>query len=65
MENIPDPISDFQVFTEYVEASPEFKAITGAHVGDSQRDTDFEICHYRLFAYKLRSREWGACLLPK
>jgi len=62
---IPDPISDVQVFTEYVEASPDFKAITGAHAGDSQGDTDFEICHYRLFAYKLRSREWGAYLLPK
>jgi hypothetical protein len=56
---IPDQVSDVQVFTDYIEGRPEFNAITGAHNDQPQRETHFEICHYRLFAYKLRSREWG------
>jgi hypothetical protein len=59
---ILDQWSDVQIFTDYVEGRPEFTAITEAHVAQPQKETNFEICYYRLFAYKLRSREWGMYL---
>ncbi|KAL5114046.1 hypothetical protein ACEQ8H_008060 [Pleosporales sp. CAS-2024a] len=52
---IVDQVSDIETFQRYIESREEFNVIPWA----SERQVpDFIICHHRVFAYKLRAREW-------
>jgi hypothetical protein len=56
---IPDQPIDITVSEEYRATRPEFKSLISSSETDSSWLPEYSICHYRLFAYKLRSREWG------
>lgn len=57
---VRDDILDKSGYQEYKESRPEFNRPLPEFGEDgSNLLPDYSICHYRLFAYKLRSREWG------
>jgi hypothetical protein len=56
---VHDQTSDLAAYQEYVDDKPVFNPLSGAPNAGLIEPADFSICHYRVFAYKLRSREWG------
>lgn len=46
---------------EYLETQPVFQRLTGTHSQKSfeLENDDYMLCNHRIFAYKLRSRDWG------
>jgi len=54
-----DQMSDLAVYKEYVNKKPVFNPPSATADALGIDDEDLGICHYRVFAYKLRSREWG------
>jgi hypothetical protein len=55
---IVDQASDMTANNDYVNSNPHYNLFLDTHETDSKLP-DYAICHYRVFAYKLRSREWG------
>lgn len=58
MKIIADQATDILNYNEYIDGKPEFNTYLDPQEAKT-RDEDLPICHYRVFAYKLRSREWG------
>ena len=56
---VPDQQVETTVMQEYRATRPEFKSLISPNGTYSSWSPEWSICHYRLFAYKLRSREWG------
>jgi hypothetical protein len=52
-------MSDLAAYQEYVDDKPVFNPLSGTPNAGPIEPSDFAICHYRVFAYKLRAREWG------
>jgi hypothetical protein len=57
---IHDQYTDKTAMKEYVAEQPIFQQLSGKNhrEGLKLRDDDYAVCTYRLFAYKLRSRDW-------
>ncbi|KAI4608845.1 hypothetical protein J4E83_008884 [Alternaria metachromatica] len=55
---VHDQTTDLETYQEYVNEKPVFNPLSGASSAGLVDPSDFSICHYRVFAYKLRSREW-------
>ncbi|KAF2871440.1 hypothetical protein BDV95DRAFT_606882 [Massariosphaeria phaeospora] len=55
-----DQYTDKTAMKDYVAEQPLFQHLTGKENRDPPKlqDNDYAICTYRLFAYKLRSRDW-------
>jgi hypothetical protein len=56
---VHDQMSDLAAYQEYVDDKPVFNPLSGTPNAGPIEPSDFAICHYRVFAYKLRAREWG------
>jgi hypothetical protein len=55
---IVDQASDMAAYNDYIDLNPQYNFLW--HTRETEPKTpDHIICHYRVFAYKLRSREWG------
>jgi len=52
----PDQTSDLEVYQAFVYGKVEFNSVP---YDLKLWVPDFAICHYRIFAYKLQSRDWG------
>lgn len=57
---IHDQCTDKTAMKDYVAGQPIFQQLSGKNhrEGLKPRDDDYAVCTYRLFAYKLRSRDW-------
>jgi len=56
---VHDQVSDLAVYKKYIAENPLFKSSLATADAPAIKDEDLGICHYRVFAYKFRSREWG------
>jgi len=63
-EIVHDQMFDLAAYREYVEDKPVFHPLSGTQNAGPRELPDFSICYYRVFAYKLRSREWGESSTP-
>jgi hypothetical protein len=61
---VHDQMVDLAAYKEYIENKPVFNPLSDAPKAGLIEPSDFSICHYRVFAYKLRSREWGKSSTP-
>jgi hypothetical protein len=53
---IVDQASELNTYRDYIDGRAEFNILP---CDVDTWEPDFTICHHRVFAYKLRSREWG------
>jgi len=58
---VHDQMTDLEAYQDYIDDKPAFNPLSGTSNAGPIDPSDFSICHYRVFAYKLRSREWGRC----
>jgi hypothetical protein len=58
MKIVFDQGSDMNIYNQYIEAKPEYNPYLDTQEANTWAP-DYPICHYRVFAYKLQSREWG------
>jgi len=56
---VHDQMTALTAYQEYIDEKPVFNPLLGVPNASLVEPSDFSICHYRVFAYKLRSREWG------
>jgi hypothetical protein len=61
---VHDQMSDLAAYQDFIDDKPVFNPLSGAPNAGLIEPADFCICHYRVFAYKLRSREWGKSSAP-
>jgi len=55
---VHDQMTDLAAYQEYIDEKPVFNPLSETPKAGLIEPSDFSICHYRVFAYKLRSREW-------
>ncbi|KAI4673644.1 uncharacterized protein J4E88_008700 [Alternaria novae-zelandiae] len=55
---VHDQLSDLAAYQEYIDDKSVFNTMSDVPKAGAIEPDDFIICHYRVFAYKLRSREW-------
>ncbi|KAI4707153.1 hypothetical protein J4E89_008092 [Alternaria sp. Ai002NY15] len=55
---VHDQMTDLAAYQEYIDEKPVFNPLSETPKVGLIEPSDFSICHYRVFAYKLRSREW-------
>ncbi|KAI4948165.1 hypothetical protein J4E91_006159 [Alternaria rosae] len=55
---VHDQMTDLAAYQEYIDEKPVFNPLSDTPKAGLIEPSDFSICHYRVFAYKLRSREW-------
>jgi hypothetical protein len=55
---IVDDNVDENMSRDYRDGRSEFRSLS-AFTSGPEREPDYSLCHYRVYAYKLRSREWG------
>jgi hypothetical protein len=61
---VSDQICDLTAYQDYIEEKYAFNPLSGTQTIGHIEPPDYSICHYRVFAYKLRSRDWGKLLKP-